>query len=216
MANPPPPGPPARSSKRLSSADVGTTGRTVGLQVIASAGGNAALPSLVSIIVGAEGANGRTDQGATALGRGPVGSRTVRKGLGISDLGDFVDQPVVAVLATYRNDGTVLLSPVWHEYRQGGFNVCTSKSDVKARHVRRDPRASLVIAEQRPPYRGIELTAQATLTEDELAATVRRIAVRYLGEEMGGTYAGSAPDDIVIRLEPGEIRAWDFADDFPS
>ncbi len=54
-------------------------------------------------------------------------------------LGDLVDLPLLAVLATYRADGTALLSPVWHEYRDGGFCVCTSDTDIKARHLRRAP-----------------------------------------------------------------------------
>jgi hypothetical protein len=42
---------------------------------------------------------------------------------------------------------------------------------------------------------------------------VRRIASRYLGAEAGAAYAGSAGDDLLIRLEPGDLRAWDFADE---
>jgi hypothetical protein len=34
----------------------------------------------------------------------------VRKNLGPDDLRDLLEQPLVAVLATYRRDGTVLLS----------------------------------------------------------------------------------------------------------
>ena len=40
----------------------------------------------------------------------------------------------------------------------------------------------------------------------------QRIASRYLGRQAGAAYAGSAADDLLIRLEPGELRAWDFAD----
>jgi hypothetical protein len=43
---------------------------------------------------------------------------------------------------------------------------------------------------------------------------VQRIASRYLGAETGAAYAESAGDDMLIRLEPGDLRAWDFADDF--
>ena len=63
----------------------------------------------------------------------------MRRGLTIGDLGDLVDLPLVAVLATYRANGTVLLSPVWHEYRDGRFNVCTSAGDIKTRHLRTTP-----------------------------------------------------------------------------
>ncbi len=136
----------------------------------------------------------------------------VRKGLSVADLGDLVDLPLLAVLATYRADGTALLSPVWHEYRDGGFHVCTSEADVKVRHLRRDPRAVLVVAEPTPPYRGVEVTSVAVLVRHDVRATIERVAVRYLGEARGLRYARSASDDIVVRLEPGHLRAWDFTD----
>ena len=56
----------------------------------------------------------------------------------MEDLGDLAGLRLLAVLATYRHDGTVLLSPVWHEWREGGFGVVTSSRDVKAAHLRRD------------------------------------------------------------------------------
>lgn len=136
----------------------------------------------------------------------------MRRDLTIADLGDLVDLPLVAVLATYRSNGTVLLSPVWHEYRDGGFNVCTSAAGIKLCHLRRDPRAVLLIAESSPPYRGVELTTRATFNQDRVPETTRRIASRYLGTVEGQAYAESALDDTVIRLEPGQVRAWDFAD----
>jgi hypothetical protein len=44
----------------------------------------------------------------------------MRRSLCPEDLGDLLELPLVAVLATYRRDGTALLSPVWHEWRDGG------------------------------------------------------------------------------------------------
>ena len=137
----------------------------------------------------------------------------MRKNLDIDGLGDLLDQPLVAVLATYRQDGTVLLSPVWHEYRDGGFNVCTSSGDVKVRHLRRDPRATLLVAESRPPYRGVELRTNATLSFESVRETVQRIAIRYLGERAGRSFADSGADDVMLRLDAGAVRAWDFADE---
>ena len=78
----------------------------------------------------------------------------------MADLGDLVGLRLLAVLATYRRDGSVLWSPVWHAWRDGGFHVITGSSEVKAAHLRRDG------------------------------------------------------DDLIIRLEPGDLRAWDFADEF--
>jgi hypothetical protein len=45
---------------------------------------------------------------------------------------------------------------------------------------------------------------------------VKRIASRHLGPEAGAAYAETAGDDLLIRLAPGILRAWDFADEFPG
>ena len=129
----------------------------------------------------------------------------------MEDLGDLAELRLLAVLATYRRDGTVLLSPVWHEWREGGFDVITSSRDVKAAHLRRDPRASIVVCEHVPPYRGIEVRCHARFVTEGVGEAVQRIASRYLGRQAGVAYADTADDDLLIRLEPGDLRAWDFA-----
>lgn len=129
----------------------------------------------------------------------------------MDDLGDLAGLRLLAVLATYRRDGTVLLSPVWHEWRDGGFSVITSSRDVKAAHLRRDPRASIVVCEHVPPYRGIEVRGHGRFVTAGVGDAVQRIASRYLGREAGAAYAARADDDLIIRLEPGDLRAWDFA-----
>ena len=96
----------------------------------------------------------------------------------------------------------------------GGFSVATGSGGIKAKHLRRDSRASIVVYEHSPPYRGIELRATARLVTDRVGEAVERIATRYLGSPEGARYAREAGDDLVIRLEPGSLRAWDFADEF--
>lgn len=63
----------------------------------------------------------------------------MRRDLSIEELRDLLERPIVAVLATYAADGHALLSPVWHEWRDDGFNVVATADDVKVRHLRRDP-----------------------------------------------------------------------------
>jgi PPOX class probable F420-dependent enzyme len=138
----------------------------------------------------------------------------MRRNLAMDDLGDLAELRLLAVLATYRRDGTVLLSPVWHEWRDGGFQVVTGSQGVKAAHLRRDPRVSIVVCEHAPPYRGVEVRCHARLLTAGAGDAARRIASRYLGAEAGAAYAESAGDDLLIRVEPGELRAWDFADEF--
>ena len=138
----------------------------------------------------------------------------MRRNLTVDDLGDLVELRLLAVLATYRRDGTVLLSPVWHQWRDGGFDVVTGSQDVKAAQLRRDPRASIVVCEQSPPYRGVEVRCQAQLVTAAVGDAARRIASRYLGAEAGAAYADRSADDLLIRLAPGDLRAWDFTDEF--
>ena len=138
----------------------------------------------------------------------------MRKGLTPDDLGDLLELPILAVLATYRRDGTVLLSPVWHEWRDNGFNIVTGTRDGKAGHLRRDPRASIVVREDGPPQPRPRASGETRLSMLEDRSIVRRIATRYLGREEGERYAETSADDLLIRLEPGELRAWDFADYF--
>lgn len=141
----------------------------------------------------------------------------MRTELSLDDINGFLGEPRVAVLATRRRDGTVLLSPVWHRWRDGGFEFWIGANDVKVRHLRRDPRASVVVAESEPPYRGVEVRGEAALIEGEVEASAVEIAARYVGPQRGAAYVRSlAGDDLLVRLEPGEIRVWDFADDFPS
>jgi PPOX class probable F420-dependent enzyme len=138
----------------------------------------------------------------------------MRTDLTIEDLGSFLDRPLVAVLATLRGDGSVLLSPVWQEWRDGGFNLWLPVDDVKTRHLQRDPRATVVVAESEPPLRGVELRTEARLIDRDVRATAVRIATRYVGEAKATDYVGSAEDDVIARLARGHLRVWDFADEY--
>jgi PPOX class probable F420-dependent enzyme len=118
------------------------------------------------------------------------------------------------VLATRNTRDGVLLSPVWHEWRDGGFTVFTGHDDVKVRHIRRDPRVSIVVCEHTPPYRGIQIDAKARIESNGDTQAMRRIAARYIGEPAAEAWA--SPTDVLIRVDPGRLRAWDFTDDYPA
>jgi PPOX class probable F420-dependent enzyme len=139
----------------------------------------------------------------------------MRRNLRPEDLARLLEAKKCATLATYRRDGSVLLSPVWHEWRDGGFAVHLGADGINARLLRRDPRASIVVYDDVPPYGGVELRGQARLTTEDERGTLRRLAVRYLGEPEGNAYADAADwEGIVLRLEPGDLRVWDFVDEY--
>jgi PPOX class probable F420-dependent enzyme len=132
-------------------------------------------------------------------------------GLGQDEIEEFLAQPLVSTLATYRRDGTVLQSPVWQEWRDGGFHVLLGREDIKSRHVRRDPRVGLVVYEHTPPYRGVEASGRGTLVEGIYAEVLSRMGPRYLPD---GLPTQVARHGVVLRLVPERLRSWTFEDWF--
>jgi PPOX class probable F420-dependent enzyme len=131
----------------------------------------------------------------------------MRTNLTVDELGDLLTLPLVGTLATYRSSGDVLLSPVWYEWRDGGFNVVVGRNDFKAQHIRRDPRASLAVYENAEPLRGLEIRGTAKLFTEGLHEVRFRIWQHYSGKDPDE----SDEAEIGVRLE-GIVRAWDFAD----
>src|SRR5262249_8192593 len=138
--------------------------------------------------------------------------------LALADLGDLLDQPILAVLATHRRDGTVMLSPVWFEWDLAAMVVwATGSNDGKVRHLTADPRATIVVAEQTLPYRGLEVTGRAELTPIGFAEVAKRISTRYVGAAAAESMIdGLHQPGLLIRVLPDRLRAWDFEDDWGS
>jgi PPOX class probable F420-dependent enzyme len=132
--------------------------------------------------------------------------------ISIDQLGDLFEQPWLATLATYRKNGSVLLSPVWFEWDDEAFMVSLVHGDWKELHLRRDPRASLLIAEEANyPGRAVEAAGRASVSPDPGGVAIRRIAARYMGESIGHRWVSQYPDfewDL-MRLVPETMRALD-------
>jgi PPOX class probable F420-dependent enzyme len=140
----------------------------------------------------------------------------MRTDLRPDDLGDLLDQPLIAVLATRRKDDSIMLSPVWFEWFEGGINVWVPTIEGgKVGHVRRDPRVTVVVANQQWPYKGFELRGEARVSTepDDFYGALRRTALRYDGPEAAERMVSSYAPGAVIRVEPGTIRAWDYEDE---
>jgi hypothetical protein len=58
-----------------------------------------------------------------------------------------------------------------------------AKSDVKLRHLVRDPRAVLMIFETVAPFRGVKVRADAEVDDSHVDEVRRAISSRYLGPE---------------------------------
>ena len=122
----------------------------------------------------------------------------MRKNLQVEDLGDLLEKPILAMLATRRQDGRILISPVWHEWVDGGFLITTWANDIKSKNIKADPRVTVMVAEQEPPYRSIEVSGEATIEAvDDQLPILRSIAQRHVAEE---GYVERGREDVIERI----------------
>jgi len=124
----------------------------------------------------------------------------------------LLDAPSPAVLATYRRDGTVKLSPVWFRYFSGYFEVVIADGDVKLKHLSRDPRATLLVFEAVPPFRGVQVSDEVEMSRANLDETRRSITSRYLDDEASISFTKSrAGSGVVVRIPDRSAKTWDLA-----
>jgi PPOX class probable F420-dependent enzyme len=138
----------------------------------------------------------------------------VRRNLQPSDLGDLLDRPLNAILGLHRSDGSILLTPVWHLFKEGTFYIQFPGGDRKIAMLERDPRCSILVAEDERPYRAIEVRGEGRISTDDYQELGGEIVRRYVeAHDPGATVADYLLDGgVVVRIEPTTIRAWDYAD----
>jgi PPOX class probable F420-dependent enzyme len=126
--------------------------------------------------------------------------------------------PHTGKLATVRADGRPHLAPVWYDVDGDGTLVFnTGASTVKGRNLQRDPRASLCVDDERPPFSFVVVEGVAELSDDlaDVRVWAARIGGRYMGPERAEEYAArnGVPGELVVRLRPRHlVSARDLAD----
>ncbi len=134
-----------------------------------------------------------------------------------ASLASLLRSPSPATLTLYREGGRAVTSPVWFRVEGDWFEFVVAASDRKLDLLRADPRCSLLVFEAVKPFRGVQVTGEATIEPDEGAVARHSIASAYLGPEGGRAYADLArrPPGFVIRLPVADARAWDLSDKVP-
>jgi PPOX class probable F420-dependent enzyme len=129
----------------------------------------------------------------------------------------LLEAPSPAVLTTYRQDGSALVTPVWFRFEDGAFEVVIATGDVKLRHLARDPRCALVVFEAVRPFRGVEVRGRPELVEGDVTAARLAIAGRYLGASDGRRFAEErrSKPGVLLRLVPDDPRVWNLSGILP-
>jgi PPOX class probable F420-dependent enzyme len=128
--------------------------------------------------------------------------------------GRFLAGRHVAVLVTIGEHGAPVPSPIWYLYRDGAFFFRTSENAIKTRNIRRDPRVSICVQDERPPYRAITVYGRAEVAPaDERLAN--ELPQHYLGlvGAIGYKQAAQAIEqgtEITLVVRPDRITSFDF------
>ena len=124
----------------------------------------------------------------------------------------LIEGPAPAVIATYRKNGTVKLSPVWFRLKGDFFEVVIADDDVKLKHITRDQRVTLLIFESTAPFRGIQVSTEAQISRDNLDETRRSITARYLGDQASRRFTERrAGNGAVVRIPADSALTWDLS-----
>jgi hypothetical protein len=120
------------------------------------------------------------------------------------DREEFLKQANVAVLATVGTGGRAHAAPIWYLYEDGDFIMSTGRGSQKHRNVERRPEVTLVVDDRSLPYYAVMVQGAAEIGPRLSDEARLRMAVRYLGEELGRAYIArvSAEDSVTIRLRP--------------
>lgn len=131
----------------------------------------------------------------------------------------FLREPRVAVLAFRRGDGRANQTPIWYRYDGSTLTMSTQTGSPKHRALLADPRVTITIQDERPPYRAVIIDAVAHLApiapEDPVGDPTKDMDVRYFGRLGALQYrkltaaAYAATGLTSIRLEPTAVRGLD-------
>jgi len=111
-----------------------------------------------------------------------------------------------AKLATVRVDGRAHIAPVWFVLDGDVVVFNTGAGTVKGKALSRDPRVTLCVDDERPPfaYVIIEGTAEIDTDLDDMLTWATRIGGRYMGAERAEEFGrrNAVDTELLVRVTP--------------
>ena len=115
------------------------------------------------------------------------------------------------MLSFLAASGRPLVAPVWFILEGDDLVFNTYKDTAKGRSLVRDPRISLCVDLEEPPYAFVQIQGDAELSEDpaEVVRTATTIAARYVGPGLAEEFGrrNGVPGELVVRVRPTKVVA---------
>ncbi len=116
-----------------------------------------------------------------------------------------------AKLAIVRKNGAPHVAPVWIDLDGDDIVFMTGANTIKGKAILRDPRVSLCLDDETPPFSFLTISGTATTSTDpeELLKWGTRIAGRYMGADHAEVYGkrNAVPGELVVRVKVDKIIA---------
>jgi len=116
-------------------------------------------------------------------------------------------------LATVRADGRPHVTPIWFVLDGDDLVFNTWHTSAKAKHLTRDPRASLVVDLEEAPYAYVLVEGSVAISRDpdETKRFATRIGARYMGQDRANEFGArnSVEGELLCRLRIERIIALD-------
>ncbi len=117
-----------------------------------------------------------------------------------------------AILATVRADGRPHVAPIWFDLDGETLVFTSGEGTVKGRNMARDPRVSLCIDDDDPPFHFvlIEGTAELTAGDPDLLYWSTRLGGRYMGAERADEYGrrNAVEGELLVKVTPRKVLAY--------
>lgn len=114
-------------------------------------------------------------------------------------------------LAVTLRDGRPHVTPIWFVLDGDDVVLTTGETSVKGRVLRRDPRVSLCVDDENPPYSFVVINGEATISEDpdQLLHWATVLGSRYMGADRGAEYGArnGVPGELLVRIKPTKVIA---------
>lgn len=114
------------------------------------------------------------------------------------------DQPLYAVAATVREDGSPQQTVVWVERDGDDVSFNTAEGRAKPRNIRRNSNVGILVMED--PYKWVSVSGPAEMTTEGADEQIDRLAKKYLDAD---TYPWRKPEEtrVRVRVKPERVAS---------
>jgi PPOX class probable F420-dependent enzyme len=117
----------------------------------------------------------------------------------------FLEHPFVGTVSTLREDGSPHSTIVWVDTDADEVQFNTATGRAKERHLRNDPRVSLLVVDPEDSHRWVALSGSAEVTTEGADAQIDKLAKKYLGKDEY-PWRNSHEQRLKVRIRPDHVE----------